>query len=54
MENFDLDYHMNNINKNGYTIVKNAFSKELANEVIKEFDNFCENLEDFKKFNYLK
>jgi ectoine hydroxylase-related dioxygenase (phytanoyl-CoA dioxygenase family) len=40
---FSVKKHVNNIEKNGYTIIRNAFDKELANKVIEEFDEWSSN-----------
>jgi phytanoyl-CoA hydroxylase len=40
---FRLKNHVNNIEKNGYTIIRNAFDTELANKVIEEFDEWSSN-----------
>jgi len=51
--NYKIDEHINNINNNGFTIIKNCINSELVEKVIKDFD-YWTSLEEnkFIKFNY--
>ena len=52
MTNESILEHINNINDNGFTIIKNGIEDELVNKVIYEFDEWASNKENnFKKFN---
>jgi ectoine hydroxylase-related dioxygenase (phytanoyl-CoA dioxygenase family) len=52
MTNESILEHINNINDNGFTIIKNGIDTELVNKVIYEFDEWTSNKENnFKKFN---
>jgi len=52
MTNESILEHINNINDNGFTIIKNGIDIELVNKVICEFDEWASNKENnFKKFN---
>jgi ectoine hydroxylase-related dioxygenase (phytanoyl-CoA dioxygenase family) len=41
MESLNVDLHVDEINNNGYTIIRNCFSHSLADIIVKEFDNWC-------------
>ncbi len=48
----DKNIHVQNIEKNGYTIIRNAFSKSLADEVVKDFNIWINDDKTFVKNNY--
>lgn len=50
--NFNCEEHISNLLNDGYTIIRNAFSAELADSVVNDFEKWCETNNDFKKFNY--
>jgi len=41
MKDFNINAHIDEINKNGYTIVRNCFPNMLADVIVKEFDEWC-------------
>ena len=47
-----IEYHVSNIQNNGFTIIKNGIDIDLVDKVVSDFD-YWSSLEDnnFKKFN---
>ena len=48
----NIQYHVENINNNGFTIIKNAINNDLIDRVVCDFDTWCSIDENkFVKFN---
>lgn len=43
MDSFDINKHINNLNDDGYTIIRNGFSHSLANNIIQNFVDWSSN-----------
>ncbi len=50
IEDFNIKYHSENLNKNGYTIINNVFDKNEIEEYIKEYNIWKNNIPNFNYF----
>jgi phytanoyl-CoA hydroxylase len=48
MDNFDIKFHLDNLEINGYTVIRNGFTHILADKVINDFSEWCENDKSFE------